>query len=45
MLFIAVIDAKDGTYKDSLDEEGRIRRDRRMPRAALKNLNIRRSNT
>ena len=34
MLFIAVIDEKDGTYNDLLDEEGRHRRDRRMPRAA-----------
>ena len=36
ILFIAVIDAKDGNYKEHLDEEGRQRRDRRIPRAALK---------
>ena len=35
ILFIAVIDAKDGNYKEHLDEEGRKRRDRRIPRAAL----------
>ena len=32
MLFIAVVDEKDGTYKNSLDEEGRHRREQRMPR-------------
>ena len=45
MLFQAIMDDNNGTYKDLLGDEGRRRRDRRIPLAALKNLNIRRSIT
>ena len=45
MIFQAITDNKDDTYKDLLGIEGRRRRDRHIPRAALKKLNIRRSIT
>ena len=36
LLLEAILDEKNDTFKNSLDTEGRHRRDRRVPREALK---------
>ena len=36
MIYHAILEQKDNTYMDLLDEEGRRRRDRRMPRIAIR---------